>query len=138
MRNYYTTRFKIAKFSFLYLHTHDIRTDLFMQEKGITYSQSVPKNPHIFPGPGITIASISPVHMLISTSAIQPRRLPLHTLITSFSFSSQIRIPPHRHFTLFLIYYMNEQFHHAQSRNPFLFLFSSLCDTITSVKQIKI
>lgn len=30
----------------------------FMQEKGITYSQSVPKNPHIFPGPGIVLVEI--------------------------------------------------------------------------------
>lgn len=38
----------------------------------------------------------------------------------------QIRIPPHRHFYALLIYYMNEQFRHAQSRNPFLSF--SICD----------
>src|SRR5699024_1734947 len=61
---------------------------------GITYSQSVPKKPQIFPGPGITIASTSPVQTLISTSTTQPSLLPLQILITSFSRSSQIRIFP--------------------------------------------
>ena len=125
MRNllYHTLLKFLQKFFFFNLHKHDIRTDLFYAGKGNHIFTICPEKSAYFPRSGITIASISPVHMLISTSAIQPRRFPLHTLITSFSFSSQIRIPPHRHFTLFLIYYMNEQFRHAQSRNPFLFLF---------------
>lgn len=70
-----------------------------MQPKGITYSQSVPKKPQILPGPGITIASTSPVQILISTSTTHPSLLPLQILTTSLSRSSQILIPVLPQFT---------------------------------------
>ena len=67
---------------FLHIFHKMISSPIFlMQENGITYSLSDPRKPQIFPGPGMTIASMQPLHASNTRSTGFPSLLQLQTLI---------------------------------------------------------
>lgn len=63
-----------------------------IHSQGITYSVSLPRNQHSFPGPGTMRASTVPVRQSISRSLTQPRERQVQILITSFRFRSHKRM----------------------------------------------
>ena len=76
----------------------------FIQSKGITNSQSLPKIPQNLVCSGTTSACMQPSHRSNTKSSTHPSRLQVHKLITSFSRSSQsLILSP---FLLLIIQYM--------------------------------
>lgn len=88
---------------------------LLMHSKGIMNSQSYPRSPHTFPGPGRIIASMQPVHILTRTSVTHPSLLQLQTFMTSLFLSVQNRthssfiFSPKKTFLYFMLLYLERQ-----------------------------
>lgn len=79
--------------SFSSISTRIISGPIFtILHHGIKNSQSLPKKPQNFPGPGIIKARMQPSFSSMSRSRTIPRHFPSQILMTSFSCNSQKRI----------------------------------------------
>lgn len=139
MRNYYTTRFKIfAKFFFFNLHKHDIRTDLFYAGKGNHIFTICPEKSAYFPRSGYYDRldfSCTYVDLHICDTAETPSAAYIdHFFFLQFT-DPHTASPP---FYALLNLLYERTVPPCTKPQSISLSFSSLCDTITSVKQIKI
>ena len=111
----------------------------FMQEKGITYSQSVPKKSAYFPRSGYYDRldfSCTYVDLHICDTAETPSAAYIdHFFFLQFT-DPHTASPPF--YALLNLLYERTVPPCTKPQSILPFIFSSLCDTITSVKQIKI